>query len=68
MTARTALCARRACRCCSPLAATSDERALQGWVEAEIVFVSPDEQGRVETLKVREGDKVAQGRPVVHAR
>jgi HlyD family secretion protein len=34
---------------------------LQGWVEAELVFVSPDEQGRVETLKVREGDKVEKG-------
>jgi HlyD family secretion protein len=41
--------------------AKSNGQALQGWVEAEIVFVSPDEQGRVETLKVREGDKVAQG-------
>jgi HlyD family secretion protein len=41
--------------------AKTNERALQGWVEAEIVYVSPDEQGRVETLKVREGDKVAQG-------
>ena len=40
---------------------TGDERTLQGWVEAEIVYVSPDEQGRVETLKVREGDKVAPG-------
>ena len=38
-----------------------NERSLQGWVEAEIVYVSPDEQGRVETLKVREGDTVAQG-------
>ena len=26
---------------------------LQGWVEAELIFVSPDEQGRVETLTVR---------------
>jgi len=34
---------------------------LQGWVEAELIFVSPDEQGRVETLKVREGSRVAQG-------
>ena len=34
---------------------------LQGWVEAELIFVSPDEQGRVETLKVREGDRVKQG-------
>jgi HlyD family secretion protein len=38
-----------------------NERRLQGWVEAEMVFVSPDEQGRVETLKVREGDRVKKG-------
>lgn len=38
-----------------------NDRTLQGWVEAELVFVSPDEQGRVETLKVREGDHVKQG-------
>ena len=38
-----------------------NERQLQGWVEAELIFVSPDEQGRVETLKVREGDLVKQG-------
>lgn len=37
------------------------ERALQGWVEAETVFVSPDEQGRVEVLKVRQGDRVEKG-------
>jgi HlyD family secretion protein len=36
-------------------------RMLQGWVEAEMIFVSPDEQGRVETLKVREGSKVEKG-------
>ena len=34
---------------------------MQGWVEAELIFISPDEQGRVEQLKVREGDKVTQG-------
>jgi HlyD family secretion protein len=34
---------------------------LQGWVEADLVFVSPDEQGRVEVLKVREGDRVRKG-------
>jgi HlyD family secretion protein len=34
---------------------------LQGWVEAELIFVSPDEQGRVEALKVREGDRVQKG-------
>lgn len=39
----------------------SNDRTLQGWVEAELIFVSPDEQGRVETLKVREGDHVKKG-------
>ncbi len=38
-----------------------DNRQLQGWVEADLIFVSSDEQGRVETLKVREGDHVKQG-------
>jgi len=38
-----------------------NDRTLQGWVEAELIFVSPDEQGRVETLKVREGDHVKKG-------
>jgi len=37
------------------------ERVLQGWVEADLVFVTPDEQGRVEMLKVREGDQVKKG-------
>jgi HlyD family secretion protein len=37
---------------------------FQGWVEAEFVFVSPDEVGRVETLSVREGDRVEQGAPL----
>ncbi len=38
-----------------------NDLTLQGWVEAELIFVSPDEQGRVETLKVREGDRVQKG-------
>ncbi|HEY6024271.1 MAG TPA: efflux RND transporter periplasmic adaptor subunit [Pseudolabrys sp.] len=38
-----------------------NDRVLQGWVEAELIFVSPDEQGRVETLRVREGDQVQKG-------
>jgi HlyD family secretion protein len=38
-----------------------NDRVVQGWVEAELVFVSPDEQGRVEVLKVREGDQVEKG-------
>jgi HlyD family secretion protein len=39
----------------------SDNQQLQGWVEADLVFISPDEQGRVEMLKVREGDHVNKG-------
>ena len=34
------------------------EPAFQGWVEAELIFVGPDEIGRIETLTVREGDQV----------
>ena len=37
---------------------------FQGWIEADIVFVSPDETGRVETLAVREGDRVDAGAPL----
>ncbi len=39
----------------------NNPNVLQGWVEADLLFVSPDEQGRVETLKVREGDRVKKG-------
>ena len=39
-------------------------RRLQGWVEADFVFVGPDETGRVETLAVHEGDQVAAGAPL----
>lgn len=35
--------------------------AFQGWVEAYLIFVSPDEAGRVEVLSVREGDAVETG-------
>jgi HlyD family secretion protein len=41
--------------------AKNKDRAVQGWVEAELVFVSPDEQGRVEIEKVREGDRAQKG-------
>src|SRR5262245_27829551 len=37
---------------------------FQGWIEAELIFVSGEEAGRVETLSVREGDKVAVGAPL----
>jgi HlyD family secretion protein len=41
-----------------------EEVTYQGWVEADTVFVSPDEAGRVETLAVREGDTIAAGAPL----
>ena len=34
------------------------EPTFQGWVEAELIFVGPDEAGRIETLGVREGSQV----------
>lgn len=39
----------------------TDENVVQGWIEADFIFVSPDEQGRVEGMKVREGDRVETG-------
>jgi HlyD family secretion protein len=38
-----------------------NDHVLQGWVEADLIFVSSDEQGRVEALKVREGDRIKKG-------
>jgi multidrug resistance efflux pump len=35
--------------------------AYQGWVEANLIFVAPDETGRVRTLTVQEGDTVKTG-------
>jgi HlyD family secretion protein len=37
---------------------------FQGWVEANFVFIGADEIGRVESLRVREGDVVAAGAPL----
>ncbi len=36
----------------------------QGWIEANLIFVAPDEVGRVQTLSVREGDTVSTGDPL----
>jgi HlyD family secretion protein len=33
----------------------------QGWVEANLIFVAPDEVGRVQTLSVNEGDTIKTG-------
>jgi HlyD family secretion protein len=45
------------------LAGCNDMRdpGFQGWVEADMIFVSPDESGRVTKLNVREGDEVKSG-------
>jgi HlyD family secretion protein len=39
----------------------SKDPGYQGWVEADMIFVSPDESGRVTKLAVREGDEVKAG-------
>ncbi|ABD08363.1 putative efflux protein [Rhodopseudomonas palustris HaA2] len=33
----------------------------QGWVEADLIFVGPDESGRITRLTVREGDETRKG-------
>jgi len=37
---------------------------FQGWIEADLIFVAPDEVGRVVSLSVQEGDQVAAGAPL----
>ncbi|MGL4264743.1 MAG: biotin/lipoyl-binding protein, partial [Afipia sp.] len=51
---------------CISLAGCWDSKnpGYQGWVEADMIFVSPDEQGRVVKLNIREGDKVEVGMPL----
>jgi HlyD family secretion protein len=39
----------------------SNEDIYQGWIEGDFIFVSPDEQGRIETMMVRQGDRVKTG-------
>ena len=48
------------------LAGCNEKRdpGFQGWVEADMIFVSPDESGRVTKLNVREGDEVKAGTPL----
>lgn len=36
----------------------------QGWVEADLIFVSPDEAGRLTKMPVREGDEVTTGQQI----
>ncbi|RAI44983.1 HlyD family secretion protein [Rhodoplanes roseus] len=50
---------------CTVLAACNDAPVTyQGWVEANLIFVGPDEAGRVETLSVREGEAVETKAPL----
>ncbi len=41
-----------------------DPPTYQGWIEANLIFVGPDEAGRVEALNVREGDWIEAGAPL----
>ncbi len=43
---------------------SAKEPTFQGWVEAELIFVGPDESGRMQTLSVREGDRVEVDAPL----
>ncbi|EJW10300.1 hypothetical protein A33M_0237 [Rhodovulum sp. PH10] len=48
-----------------PLAGCSEEpKVYQGWVEADLIFVAPDEVGRLQTLAAKEGDHVEAGAPL----
>jgi HlyD family secretion protein len=40
------------------------DNSYQGWVEANLIFVAPDEIGRVQALSVSEGDAVKVGQPL----
>jgi HlyD family secretion protein len=45
-------------------ACNNHDDSWQGWIEANLIFVAPDEVGRVQTLSVREGDVVKTGDPL----
>jgi HlyD family secretion protein len=47
-----------------PAACNNPNPKYQGWIEANLIFVAPDEVGRVVTLNVREGDTVKVGDPL----
>ena len=40
------------------------ETSWQGWIEADLLFVGADESGRLQTLKVEEGDRVVADQPL----
>jgi HlyD family secretion protein len=47
-----------------PAACNTPDPKYQGWIEANLIFVAPDEVGRVTSLNVREGDAVKLGDPL----
>ena len=55
---RLALRASLACLLVLAACSKNPEQTYQGWIEANLIFVSPDEMGRIETQPVREGDRV----------
>jgi HlyD family secretion protein len=55
---RLLLRASLACLIVLSACAKNSEQSFQGWIEANLIFVSPDEYGRIETQPVREGDRV----------
>jgi|SRR5271165_2005614 len=62
-TSRTIMCVTAAFLTAVSLGGCNNGRdpGFQGWVEADMIFVSPDETGRVTKLNVREGDEVKVG-------
>jgi HlyD family secretion protein len=45
-------------------ACSKSDSTYQGWIEANLIFVAPDEVGRVQTLTVKEGDVVKVSQPL----
>ena len=52
------------CACTLSACDKPHDNVYQGWIEANLIFVAPDEVGRVQTLSVREGDTVKTGDPL----
>jgi HlyD family secretion protein len=64
MTARLIVAAFAVFAALSIAGCNKTDNGYQGWIEANLIFVAPDEVGRVETLSVREGDVVKKGDPL----
>lgn len=61
---KISLLAAGACLLLTACGQGKDASSYQGWVEADLIFVSPDEAGRVTRLNFREGDQVVAGKPL----